>query len=31
MLSVAGTIAAITSVVLGADVGVLLYGCHPSA
>ena len=28
MLSVAGSIAVITSVVLGADVGVLLYGCH---
>jgi hypothetical protein len=30
MLSVAGSIAVITSVVLGADVGVLLYGCHLS-
>jgi hypothetical protein len=28
MLSVAGSIAVITSVVFGADLGVLLYGCH---
>jgi hypothetical protein len=30
MLSVAGSVAVITSVVFGADVGVLLYGCHLS-
>jgi hypothetical protein len=30
MLSVAGSVAAITSVVLGADIGVLLYGCNLS-
>jgi hypothetical protein len=30
MLSVAGSIAVITSVILGADVGVLLYGCRLS-
>ena len=30
MLSVAGSIAVITSVVLGADVGVIIYGCRAS-